>query len=138
MTVKTDDVSLGFRRFNNRFTTPIEIALTRVPGDEDANVGALAKAISTVKNSNRGKYPPGVNLVLYTSGELNEESISSLRSSLSQVNGVEVNAAGRLGGSIQDGGCWVRLGNAAGAMLLEIEKKANTSGLTYRREESIR
>lgn len=131
--VHTEDVGLGFRRFNNRFTSPIVVSFPKVPGDEDANIGALASAVAKAKTSSREEHPPGVNLILFTDDQIKETSISALRSSLSKVNGVEVDQAGGLGASIQDGWCWVRLENAGGAMLLEIEKNASESGTTLRR-----
>lgn len=131
--VHTEDVGFGFRRFNNKFSTPVEVSIPKVPGDEDANVGMLAKAVSGAKTPSRGKYPPGVNLILFTDDQLNEGSISSLRSSLSRVNGLEVDKPGGLGAAIQEGWCWVRLENAGGAMLLEIEKNARNSGIQFRR-----
>jgi len=129
----TDSISEGHRRFNNRFTTPIVITMPTSLGDDDANVGALATAVSEAKTKDREKFPPGVNLILFTDDALNEGSISALRSSLSRVNGVDVNRPGGPGGSLKDGWCWIRLENAGGAMLKEIEEKARTSGLKYRR-----
>ena len=82
----TNGVEQGFRKFNNRFTTPIVVTVPMVPGDDDANVGALATAVSKAKTHDRDKFPPGVNLVLFTNETLNETSISALRSSLSRVN----------------------------------------------------
>jgi hypothetical protein len=131
--VITEDFGLGFRRFNNRFTTPIVVTFPKVPGDDDANIGALASAVAKAETASRDEYPPGVNLILFTDDQLKETSISALRSSLSKVNGVEVDAAGGLGASIQEGWCWVRLENAGGAMLLDIEKNAGKSGTTLRR-----
>jgi hypothetical protein len=131
--VISDGVEKGFRKFNNRFTTPIVVAVAPVPGDDDVNVGALAAAVSKAKTRNRDKYPPGVNLLLFTNDTLDESSISALRSSLSKVNGVEVDKPGGLGGSLQDRWCWIQLENAGGAMLKEIEKQARTSGKEYRR-----
>ncbi|MDP6557997.1 MAG: hypothetical protein QGG71_25240 [Pirellulaceae bacterium] len=109
------------------------ITVPTVPGDDDANVGALAKAVSKAKTQNGGKSSPGVNLILFTNETLDEPSISALRTSLSRVNGVEVNKPGGIGGSPQDGWCWIQLENAGGAMLKEIEKQARASGLEYRR-----
>jgi hypothetical protein len=131
--VHTDDVGLGFRKFSNRFTTPIVVTFPKVPGDEDSNIGTLVTAVSNAKTPSREEHPPGVNLILFTDDQLKETSISALRSSLSNVNGVEVSRAGGLGASIQDGWCWVRLEDAGGAMLLDIEKNALDSGTKYRR-----
>lgn len=130
--VITDSISVGYRKFNNRFTTPIVVSVPKSPGTDDANVGALATAVSKAKTSNREKFPPGVNLILFTDGTLNESSISDLRSSLSRVNGVEVDQPGGLGGRPQEGWCWIQLENAGGAMLREVEERAQTSGLKYR------
>ena len=133
--VLTKDVGLGFRKFNNRFTTPIVVRVPKTPGTDDANVGSLAIRVSKAKTANRSKFAPGVNLLLFTDGSLDESSISTLRSSLSQVNGVEVSQPGGLGGNIADGWCWIQFEHAGGAMLQEIEQQAQTYGRTYRRLE---
>ncbi|MBC8354787.1 MAG: hypothetical protein H8E66_22635 [Planctomycetes bacterium] len=129
----TESVGVGFRKFNNRFTTPIVVSVPKSPGTDDANVGALATVVSKAKTSNRDKFPPGVNLILFTDGTLNESSIMDLRSSLSRLNGVEVDQPGGLGARIQEGWCWIQFENAGGAMLKEIEERAQASGLKYRR-----
>lgn len=131
--VMTDGIEPGFRKFNNRFTTPIIVSIPRVPGDDDANVGALATAVSKAKTRNPEKYPPGVNLIVFTDEPLDEQAISALRSALSRVNGVEVNKPGGLGGNLQEGWCWIQLENAGGAMLNQIEKQTRVSGNEYRR-----
>lgn len=131
--VADQQVNPGFRRFNNRFTTPIIVSVPMVPGDDDANIGQLATAVSKAKTGSRKEHPPGVNLILFTDDELQEQSISSLRSALNSVNGVEVNTAGGLGGNIQDGWCWIRLEDDGGAMLKEVEQKAQNSGVRLRR-----
>ncbi len=130
--VITKDIGLGFRKFNNRFTTPIVVSVPKSPGTEDANVGALATAVSKALTPNRDEFPPGVNLLLFTDGTLSENSISDLRSSLSRVNGVEVDRPGGLGGNLQDGWCWIQFENAGGAMLNEIKEQAQSSGRKYR------
>lgn len=131
--VHSDDVRIGFRKFNNRFTTPIVVTVPPVPGDTDVKIGMLAAAASRAETSSRREHPPGVNLILYTDETLQESSISSLRSSLSAVNGVEVSVPGGLGGNLQEGWCWIRLEKAGGAMLKEVEEKARKSGIRFRR-----
>jgi len=131
--VVTDGIETGFRKFNNRFTTPIVVTIPTVPGDDDANVGALAIAVSKAKTRNREKYPPGVNLVVFTDTMLDEQAISTLRSALSRVNGLEVDKPGGLGGNLQAGWCWIQLENAGGAMLKQIEQQTKATGTDYRR-----
>lgn len=136
--IVSDDVKEGFRRFNNRFTSPIIVTIPTVPGEDDVNIGQLAKEVAEAKTGSRSKFQPGVNLLLFTDDRLQESSISSLRSSLASVNGVEVNQPGGLGGNLSEGWCWIRLENAGGAMLNDIEQKAAASGITLRRLKESR
>ena len=131
--ILTDDVAPGFRKFKNRFTTPIVVQLPTVPGDNDVNVGSVATTVSEATTKNASKFAPGVNLILFTDDTLTEESISALRSSLSSVNGTEVSKPGGLGANISEGWCWIRLEDAGGAMLNDIEEKARRSGIKFRR-----
>ena len=132
VTATTSEIKKGFRRFNNRFTTPIEVRIPLVPGGVDSNVGALAAGVQNVKTSHPETHAPGVNLVLFTDEQMNENSISALRSALSSVNGVKVSQPGGLGGNLAEGWCWIRLEKAGGAMLNEILEKAQKSGTQFR------
>ncbi|GAB5439775.1 MAG: hypothetical protein Fues2KO_01240 [Fuerstiella sp.] len=130
--LQSEAVSTGFRRFNNRFSTPMVLKMSPVPGDDDVHVGRLAEVVSATTTKNRAEHPPGVNLILFTDDAITEESVSALRSALSSVNGIDVEAAGGLGANIAEGWFWVRLDNEGGAMLNDVLQNAARSGVKLR------
>lgn len=130
--LQSEAVSTGFRRFNNRFSTPIVLKMSPVPGDDDVHVGRLGEVVSATTTKNRAEHPPGVNLILFTDDAITEESVSALRSALSSVNGIDVEAAGGLGANIAKGWFWVRLDNEGGAMLNDVLQNAARSGVKLR------
>lgn len=134
--VKSEGVSTGFRRFGNRFSSPLVVQLKSVPGGDDVHVGQLAELLDNTSTPHRSEHPPGANLILFTTDGITEESVSALRSSLSQVNGIDVEAAGGLGANIEEGWFWIRLDPEGGAMLNDILTKARRSGLTLQTQRN--
>jgi hypothetical protein len=127
-----DDVELGNQKSKRSFTTPFVVTIA----DKDkTNVGSLATAVAKAETKSRKVFSPGVSLVMYTDEVIDESAIMNLRGSLRDVNGVEVDKPGGLGGMPKDGWCWVQLEDAGGAALSDIEKKSGESGLKFRRTE---
>ncbi len=110
-----DDIREGERRryFSDSFV--IQIADT-----EQTSIGSVAKAVAEADSPHGDDLPLRLNLVLFTSGAIDEDSVVALRSELSNVNGVEVNVPGGLGGFPDKGYFWVQLEPAGGADLKEI------------------
>ena len=115
------------------FTDPfiVEIADT-----QKTNIGSLASVVSEAKTPHRDDFPPKVNLVLYTPDQIDEPSVMALRFSLRDVNGLEVDAPGGLGGFPKRGYYWIQLENAGGAALSDIMTAAKLSGLKLSLQKS--
>jgi len=128
---RADDIEKGSKP--KYFTDPfiVEIADTR-----KTNIGALATVVSEAKTPHRDDVPPKDNLVLYTPDRIDEPSVMALRSSLRDVNGLEVDAPGGLGGFPKRGYYWIQLENAGGAALSDIMTAAKKSGLKLSLQKS--
>ena len=74
---------------------------------QQTSVGSLGAAVAKAKTPHREDLPPRLNLVLYTSEIIDEDSVVALRSELMNVNGLEVVQPGGLGGFPNNGYFWV-------------------------------
>jgi hypothetical protein len=99
------------------FSEPFVI---EVADSQQTSIGSLGAAVAKAKTPHQEDLPPRLNLVLYTSEVIDEDSVVALRSELMNVNGLEVVQPGGLGGFPNKGYFWVRLEPAGGADFNEI------------------
>lgn len=126
-----DDIQAGEKgQFRHYFSPPfvVEISDTTTAG-----VGPLAAAVAKTKTPSREEIAPSLNLVLFhPEGSLEEKDIAGLRAALTNVNGVEAQAAGGIGGVPSEGRCWVRLEAAGGADLASILAALRKADLAWK------
>lgn len=110
------------RRLRPRYFSPLfEVTIEDVGA---TNIGAFAAAVKKDGTPHEEDVETGVDLVLFPSKVMSEELIMDLRSALRDVNGVEVDASGGLGGDFKEGWVWIRLEDAGGAGLEEVLRAA--------------
>ena len=115
--IKTKIKKINAGKTPKFFSQPLSISLSL----EKTDVGTLAELVSKVKTPHRKEFPPKLNLVLFTTEDINEPSVMRLRRVLRPINGLEVDAPGGLGGFPKRGYYWVQLENAGGAGIKEIQ-----------------
>lgn len=113
----TDDLQAGGRP--RYFTSPFLIEM-QAGGDNSIDIGRLASGLAKAKTPHRKTSPPKVNLILFTKRAITEESVMALRAALRNVNGLEVDAPGGLGGMPRQEFYWVQLEPAGGAALKDV------------------
>jgi copper chaperone CopZ len=112
------------RRLRPRYFSPLfEVTIENV---EATNIGVFASAVKKDGTPHEDDVETGVDLVLFPSKMMSEELIMDLRSALRDVNGVEVDASGGLGGNLKEGWVWIRLEDAGGAGLEEVLRAARS------------
>jgi copper chaperone CopZ len=112
------------RKLRPRFFSPqFEVTIADV---EATNIGAFAAAVKKGGTPHEEDVETGVNLVLFPSKTIDEELIMDFRSALRDVNGLEVDANGGLGGDFKKGFVWIRLEDAGGAGLEEVLRAARS------------
>lgn len=110
------------RRLRPRFFSPLfELSIADL---QTTNIGAFAAAVKKVGTPHQDDVETGVNLILFPSQTIDEQLIMDFRSALRDVNGLEVDASGGLGGSFKDGYIWIRIEDAGGAALEDVLRAA--------------
>lgn len=111
------------RKQRPRFFSPLfEVSVEDI---EVTDIGAFAEAVKKGGTPHEDDVETGINLVLFPSKTIDEELIMDFRAALRQVNGVEVDASGGLGGKLtEQGHIWIRLEDAGGAGLEEVMRAA--------------
>ncbi len=84
---------------------------------DEVSLGALGRAVATAAAPHGDDIELRLHLILYTQRAVDEDSVSSLRSVLADVNGLIVNEPGSLGGAPRKGYFWVQIEPAGGADL---------------------
>ena len=77
------------------FSEPFVI---EIKDPEKTILGAVAYTVSETKTAHRRKFPPSLNLVMYTSDRITEEAVVALRQAVKDVNGLEPMSSGGVGG----------------------------------------
>ena len=113
------------RKLRPRFFSPLfEVSIEDI---EATNIGAFAEAVKKGGTPHEDDVETGINLVLFPSKTIDEELIMDFRATLRQVNGLEVDASGGLGGKLNDEAyIWIRLEDAGGAGLEEVLRAARS------------
>ena len=113
------------RRLRPRFFSPLfEVSIEDI---EATNIGTFAEAVRKGGTPHEDDVETGVNLVLFPSKTIDEDLIMDFRSTFRQVNGLEVDANGGLGGKQnEEAYIWIRLEDAGGAGLEEVMRAARS------------
>ncbi len=113
------------RKLHPRFFSSLfEVSIEDIKA---TNIGAFAAVVKKDGTPHEDDVETGVNLVLFPSKTIDEELIMDFRSALRNVNGVEVDANGGLGGKLnEEGHLWIRLEVAGGAGLDEVLQAARS------------
>ncbi|MBC8288754.1 MAG: hypothetical protein H8E37_00400 [Planctomycetes bacterium] len=112
------------RTLRPRYFSPVfEVSVEDI---QATNIGAFAAAVKKDGTAHQDDVETGVNIVLFPSKTIDEELIMDLRAALRDVNGLEVDASGGLGGSKlnETGHIWIRLEDAGGAGLEDLLRAA--------------
>ena len=102
---------------------------------EKTILGAVAHTVSETKTAHRRKFPPSLNLVLYTSDRITEEAVVALRQAVKDVNGLEPMASGGVGGFPNKGFFWLKLEGAGGAVFKDVLKAIEDAGIRVTTEK---
>ena len=119
MTFDEQDLTVGEQP--QYLTDPFEVDMTK-----ENYVGQIAQAVA--ESLSNTDLQATVNVVLFTEDPITEESVSRMRDALRNVNGVDVDANGGLGGVPKKGYYWVQLEAAGGAELKDILQAARRAG----------
>lgn len=113
------------RKLRPRYFSPLfEVTIEDL---QATDIGAFAAAVEKGGTAHQEDVETGVNLVLFPAKTIDEGLIMEFRAALRNVNGLEVDATGGLGGNIREGGyLWLRLEEAGGAGLEEVLRAART------------
>lgn len=132
--VALDEIGPGNKgRFGHYFSPPFVIEITDL---NKADIGPLASVIAKTKTPSRKEVAPSLNLVLYHSeGAIREKDVADLRAALTDVNGIEAQASGGIGGSLNEGRFWARLEAAGGADLAGVVAALKKAGLKVQLEK---
>ena len=103
--------------------------VVRIADLEKTPIGSLAKAVADADLPRQDEIEPTVNLALFTTQDISEESVMALRRELSGVRGIAPEVPGGLGGLIDDKLYWVRLDNTGEARLGAVLKAARRARL---------
>lgn len=104
------------------FSLPFEVTLEDIPATD---IGSLAAAVKKGGTRHQDDVETGVNVILFPSRKIDEELVMDFRARLRNVNGLEVDANGGLGGKLSEQGfIWIRLEEAGGAGLEEVLRAA--------------
>lgn len=121
ITFEKDDIQRGEKgQFGHYFSPAFVIEIADL---NQVDIGALATIVAETKTPSREEVPPSLNLVLFDpDGLIDEPEVVALRQAMRNVNGVEPNVPGGIGGVLQEGRLWIRLEGAGGANLPFIQE----------------